>query len=303
MIENAVHVALFLCMAPLLPGIITKVKAAFGGRRGPPVYQLYADLGKLLRKQMVTSRTTTWVFAAGPVAALAAAVLAGLLVPAVAAAPLRFTGDFLLLVGLLALGRFFTVAAALDTGSAFAGMGAAREATFACLAEPALLFGLLVLGRVSESLTLSGMLDAMPGAWVAAGPSLVLLVAGLLVIVLVETARIPFDDPATHLELTMIHEAMVLDHSGPALGMILYGAALRMFLLGALVIRIAVPVRTGSLPIDAAVFAAAMIALAVLIGVIESVMARLRLVNAANLLIASCLLCGFALLLSVRYAP
>src|SRR5262249_54991476 len=155
-------------------------------------------------------------------------------------APITFTGDLILLAYLLALGRFFTAAAALDTGSAFEGMGAAREVTYACLAEPAFFLGLLVLAKLSGSLQLTTMLGTALGPkWLTAGASLALVFLSWFIVLLVENCRIPFDDPNTHLELTMIHEVMVLDHSGPAFGMILYGAALKFFVFGALLVRLA----------------------------------------------------------------
>ena len=302
MTNSLIHVLILIAMPPLLPGVIAKTKAFFAGRVGPPVFQLYYDLWKLVRKDFVTSRTTTWVFAAGPVACVVVTILAGLLVPMGAAeSPIHFTGDMILFAYLLALGRFFTSASALDTGSAFEGMGAARDVSFACLTEPALFFSLLALARLSQSLSLSVMLDgALTRAWPALGAALIFVMLGLFIILLAENCRIPFDDPNTHLELTMIHEVMVLDHSGPALGMILYGAAVKLFVLGTVVLRVALPLSTGNLGLDVAGYLAAMMLLAVLIGVVESVMARLRLVHVPNLLIAACLLSGFGFLLLVR---
>src|SRR5438067_4685647 len=152
-IHNTVHVLLALTLPPLLLGVIAKTKALFAGRVGPPLLQPYYDLIKLLQKGSVFSTTTTWVFRAGPVVGLVTAVIAVLLVPlADSTAPISFTGDLILLAYLLGLGRFFTAAAALDTGSAFEGMGAARDVTFACLAEPAVSLGWLVLARLSGSL-------------------------------------------------------------------------------------------------------------------------------------------------------
>src|SRR5438874_8036245 len=157
-IHNLMHVVVVLTLPPLLVGVITKVKALFAGRVGPPVLQPYYDLIKLAQKGAVFSTTTTWVFLAGPVVGLVTAALAALMVPlAGAAAPISFTGDLILLAYLLGLGRFFTASAALDTGSAFEGMGAAREVTFACLAEPALFLGLLVLAKLSGSLHLADL--------------------------------------------------------------------------------------------------------------------------------------------------
>jgi formate hydrogenlyase subunit 4 len=302
LIPNTIHVTMALALPPLLLGIIAKSKAFFAGRVGPPLLQPYYDLFKLVRKGSVFSTTTTWVFRAGPVVGLVTAALALLLVPlASARAPVSFTGDLILLAYLLGLGRFFTAAAALDTGSAFEGMGAAREVTFACLAEPAFFLGFLVLAKLSGSLQLAGMLSSTLAAhWTTAGASLALVLLSWFVVLLAENARIPFDDPNTHLELTMIHEVMVLDHSGPALGMILYGAALKLFLFAALVVRLAMPLGTGPAWLDGTLFVGGMVLVAVVIGVVESSMARLRLTHIPVLLVAACLLSGFGVILLVR---
>lgn len=303
LIHNTVHVLVAFTMPPLLLGVIAKTKAVFAGRVGPPVLQPYYDVIKLFRKGSVFSTTTTWVFRAGPVVGLVTAGLAVLLVPLVGATtPVSFTGDLILLAYLFGLGRFFTTAAALDTGSPFEGMGAAREVTFACLAEPALFLGLLVLAKLSGSLRLAGLLgDPQLGPhWRTAGASLALVLLAWFVVLLAENSRIPFDDPNTHLELTMIHEVMVLDHGGPALGMILYGAALKFFVFGVLVVRLAVPVATGSAWLDWPIFVAAMLALAVAVGVVESTMARLRMTHVPVLLLAACLLSAFGIILLVR---
>jgi formate hydrogenlyase subunit 4 len=300
-VNDTIHVLLVLALPPLLPGVIAKTKAAFAGRVGPPVLQPYYDLVKLLRKGSVLSPTTTWVFRAGPVVGLASAAVAALLIPlAGPAAPVSFTGDLILLAYLLGLGRFFTAAAALDTGSSFEGMGAAREATFACLAEPAVFLGLLVLARLSGSLQLAGMLGAAPASrWANAGASLALVLLSWFIVLLAENSRIPFDDPNTHLELTMIHEVMVLDHGGPALGMVLYGSALKLFVFAALVVRLALPL-TGAPWLDGPLFVGGMLAVAVAVGVVESTMARLRLTHVPVLLVAACLLSAFGVILLVR---
>src|SRR3954469_7709280 len=277
--RDGVHVLLALGLPLLFLGFIAKTKALFAGRIGPPVLQPYFDLIKLFRKGSVFSTTTTWVFRAGPVVGLVTAGIAMLLIPlGDTSAPISFAGDFLLLAYLLGLGRFFTASAALDTGSAFEGMGAAREVTFACLAEPAIFLGLLVLARLSGSLQLAGMFGgSLALHWATAGASLALVLISWFIVLLAENSRIPFDDPNTHLELTMIHEVMVLDHSGPAFGMILYGAALKLFVFGALVVRLAVPVSTGSPWLDWPLFVGGVLAVAVVVGVVESTMARLRL--------------------------
>ena len=302
MINIFIHIALLLIMPPLMLGVINKTKALFAGRRGPPVLQLYYDLFKLARKGVVISQVTTWVFTAAPVITLVAITLAGLLVPmGPFQAPVTFTGDLILFAYLLALSRFFTTTAALDTGSAFEGMGSAREVTFACLSEPALFFALLVLAKMSGSLVLTHMLHApLTAGSQAYAASLVLVAAGLFIILLAENSRIPVDDPNTHLELTMIHEAMVLDHSGPLLGLILYGAAIKLFVLSAVLLHIIFPFQSGSALLDWSLFVIEILFTAVAVGVTESIMARLQMRNVPHLLIAAILLCGFGFVLLMR---
>jgi formate hydrogenlyase subunit 4 len=301
-IHTLVHVLVTVTLPPLLLGVITKTKAAFAGRVGAPFLQPYYDLFKLLRKGSVFSTTTTWIFRASPVVGVATALLASLLIPlGNNPAPVSFVGDLIFFAYLFGLARFFTVCAALDTGSAFEGMGAAREATFSSLAEPALFLGLLVLVKRSASLSLATMLGVgLPVAWRGAGASIVLVLVSLFIVLLAENCRIPFDDPNTHLELTMIHEVMVLDHSGPALGLILYGSSLKLFVLGAVVVRLALPVATGNPWQDWGVFLVGMLLLSVLIGVVESVMARLRLRQVPSLLVTACLLSAFGIILLAR---
>jgi formate hydrogenlyase subunit 4 len=180
-------------------------------------------------------------------------------------------------------------------------MGASREVTFACLSEPALLFAFLVLAKMSGSLSLTQMLNSpADGLSVSIAAPLILVAIGLFVILLAETCRIPVDDPNTHLELTMIHEVMVLDHSGPLLGVILYAAALKMFILSAVLLHVIAPFQTGQIWLDYLLFVFEMLGVAVIIGVLESVMARLQMRNVPYLLIAAMLCCGFGFLLLVR---
>ena len=296
------HAIFILFLPPLMLGVITKTKAAFAGRVGAPLLQPYYDLIKLFQKGSVFSRTTTWVFRAGPVVGVATALLAAALVPIGGrSAFVAFDGDFLVLAYLLGLARFFTMAAAMDTGSAFEGMGAAREATFACLAEPAFILGLLALARASGSLSLSTMLGSgMPFVWTRAGASFVLVAVALFVVLLAENSRIPVDDPNTHLELTMIHEVMVLDHGGPAFGLILYGASVKLFVFAAVIARLVLPVGMGPAWAAWGIAALSVLAIAVVIGVVESTMARLRLTHIPSLLVAACLLSVFGLVLLVR---
>ena len=278
------RLALLLALPPVLAGVIQRTKAILAGRRGPPLLQPWYDVAKLLRKGAVYSRTTTVVFRAGPIVALAATFTAGLLAPlGRTPGPLAFSGDLILLAALLGLARFATVLAALDTGSSFEAMGGSREVTFATLAEPALFLALAVLALSAGSASLGDIAArAGPG-----GPRLLLVVLALLVVVLVENARIPVDDPATHLELTMIHEVMVLDHGGPDLAFILYGSAQKLVVTGSLLVLPLLPPATGNPLLDLAIFVPAIVLLAVVVGVIESVMARLRLARVPLLLLGA----------------
>jgi formate hydrogenlyase subunit 4 len=302
MILSGLQLAAFLILPPLLLGVIGRVKARMAGREGPPLLQPYRDLLRLLGKGAVYSRTTTWVFRAGPVVGLAAILAAGLLVPLGApAATVVFAGDFALMAALLGLARFVTVTAALDTGSSFEGMGAAREVSFSALAEPALFLGFVSLVHSTGGFDLTHLLgDGLAAAWQSDGPALLLVALSFFVVALAENARIPVDDPATHLELTMIHEVMVLDHSGPDLALIQYGATLKLYLFGALVVKLALGARFQDPATALAAFLAGQLAFAVAIGLVESTMARLRLVRVPQLLIGASVLSGFALVLLLR---
>jgi formate hydrogenlyase subunit 4 len=249
----------------------------------------------------VFSTTTTWIFRAGPVVALVTAFVAALFIPMGGPrSAVSFMGDPIVLAYVLGLSRFFTTSAALDTGSPFEGMGAAREVTFACLAEPALFLGLLVIANLTGSLQLETMLSTVSNHWSTEGASLALVLTGWSIVLLVENCRIPFDDPNTHLELTMIHEVMVLDHSGPAFGMILYGASMKLLVFSALLVRLLLPL-TGQGPwLDWPLFIGGTLVVAVLVGVLESTMARLRLTHVPALLISACMLSAFGFVLLMR---
>ncbi|MCE5231266.1 NADH-quinone oxidoreductase subunit H [bacterium] len=301
MLATLIRFMLTLALAPLLLGVINRTKAVMAGRKGQPILQPYYDLAKLLGKGAVYSRTTTWVFRLGPVGTLAAVFVASLIAPwGGLGAPVSFAGDFILMAYMLGLARFLTVIAALDTGSAFEGMGASREVYFSALAEPTLLISLIALARLGGSISLSTIYAGLtPNVWAAAGPALLLIVAALLVVVLAENARIPVDDPTTHLELTMIHEVMVLDHGGPDFAMIGYGAALKLWTLLALLAGLILP-HTGRTLIDAGAFLGVMFALAIVIGLIESTMARLRLVRVPQMLLGAGALAVLAILLALR---
>ena len=296
MIAFCENLAALLIVPPLMLGIIAKTKAAFGGRKGPPVLQPYHDLLKLMGKGAVYSRTTTWMFRLGPVLSLAATLLAGLLVPLVRAAPFPFAGDAILFAYLLGLGRFVTAAAALDAGSSFEGMGASREVAFASFAEPALILAVAALARATGSLSLSGMFSG--AIWNSFGAGVVLIVGSLYLVLLAENSRIPVDDPATHLELTMIHEVMVLDHSGPDLAFILYGSSVKLLLWSSLLVRLLLPAVPGAG--GWGVWGLGIALVAVSVGVVESSMARLRLTRVPQLLVVAVCAAAFAVMLTLR---
>ena len=307
--ELAVYLAQFaltLILAPLLPGIINRVKAKFAGRHGKPLLQTYYDIAKLLRKGEVISRTTTWTFAVAPSVALAGTLCALALLPlGGAASPLAFAGDFVLAAYLLGVGRFAIMLGALDTGSAFEGMGASREATFSALAEPVFFLALMVLTSLCLGLghgtdtafSLSTMFGGQTaGAWLTGKGELLLLPVILFILLLVENCRIPVDDPNTHLELTMIHEVMVLDHSGPNMALILYAAALKLWFFAALIAGLITP----ALPLwqQMGLRVGIVLLLAVVVGIVESVMARLRMERVAYLLGAAAIMGMLTLILT-----
>ncbi|MBE7501746.1 MAG: NADH-quinone oxidoreductase subunit H [Verrucomicrobiales bacterium] len=290
-LEGVVRLGVWLLVAPLLPGLICKVKAWMAGRRGPPVLQLYYDLAKLWRKGVVVSTLASPGFVAGPAVAWVAVLGAALLLPlGPLDAMLSFPGDVLLLIYLLALARFATAWAALETGSAFEGMGAAREVSFAVLAEAAVITAILTLSWKSRSLSLPTMLEP------SAGPGTVLLAVGLFTVLLAENCRVPFDDPNTHLELTMIHEVMVLDHSGPLLAAVLHGAAMKLLLFAALLVQAVLPLGELTAPAAAAALIAGVLLVTVAVGLVESWLARCAFRRVPLLLTTAFLLCVFALL-------
>ncbi|MFA7159199.1 MAG: NADH-quinone oxidoreductase subunit H [Kiritimatiellia bacterium] len=301
-IEKICGYLLALVAAPLLLGVINRTKAFFAGRRGQPLFQAYHDIFKLLRKGAVYSTTVTAVFRAGPPASLAAVLLALLFVPfGPVPAVFSFQGDFLLVAYLLGVMRFCTVNAAMDTGSSFEGMGASREVQFAALAEPALLLGMAVIVRTTGNLSLSGALQSFASCLTTgSAPVTILLLAAWMIVFLAENSRIPFDDPNTHLELTMIHEVMVLDHGGPDFALIQWGAALKMWVLGALVVNLLVPSVAGGEIAGAGIFLGGMLALAAAAGTVESTMARFRLLRVPQLLVAAGSFSILALILVLR---
>ncbi len=290
-----------LCLAPLLPGVINKVKALFAGRKGPKLLQLYYDLAKLLRKGSIYSHSTSLVFRLATPVILSCNLVALLVLPwGGMPAPVSFAGDFILLLYLLALARFFLVLSALDTASAFEGMGASREVLYSALAEPSLMLGFLVLILHTGSTGLSGIASGIGfSAWQSSAPVLMMVALSWFFVLLCENSRIPVDDPNTHLELTMIHEVMILDNSGPDLAILEYASALKLWIFGGLLINLIVPLRMENLFYQICIFIPSMGFVSLLIGITESVMARLKLITIPKVLVGSASLGVIALLVKL----
>ncbi len=238
-----IQIFLVLLLAPLVNTIVRKVKAFTQKRKGPPLLQMYYDLRKLFHKSAVVSDTTSWVFKAAPYVVFSTALIAALFVPvSTSIAPVAFVGDIILIIYLLALGRFFMALAGLDAASTFGGMGSSREMMIASLIEPSMLITVITVGLISKSTSVHQMmLTSNAIGSPLASPVYMVLFLALLVIIIAETCRIPIDDPATHLELTMVHEAMLLEYSGRHLALMELGAAIKQLLFITILVNIFMP--------------------------------------------------------------
>ena len=295
--------ALLLVLAPLLSGLIKNGKAKLQNRRGPLIWQPYFDLFKLLRKDMVISEHASWIFSLTPYVVLLTALSAGLLVPMVtAAAPMSLFGGVLALIGLIALGRFFLALAGLDAGSAFGGMGSSREMTIAAIAEPAMMLAIFTVAITAGSTNLSRIVLASQGpASRFLDPSHALAFIAMFIVLLAETGRIPVDNPATHLELTMIHEAMLLEYSGRYLALIEWGASVKQLVLMVLLVNVFFPFGLATEPspvalgLGLAFLVVKLLALAGAVVLVETTNAKLRLFRVPDLLSAAFTLATLAL--------
>ncbi len=273
----AANLLALLVMPVVIVGIINRVKARWAGRRGPPILQLAFDVWRLVRKTPVYSKVTTPVFRLGPIVVLATALGSACIVPLAGTESLiAFPFDFVWFAYVWSFGRVSMMLGALDTGSSFEGMGASREATFSTLLEPILFLvaGALCLhsGVHSFSAALVPRLDGASALvmWLTS-------IAALLVVVQVESARMPIDDPTTHLELTMVHEVMILDHSGPELAMLQLGSAIKLFVGISIVAMLLDPMSGDPSVLAIGAHLGLCIAIAIAIGMSESLLARLKL--------------------------
>lgn len=271
------QIIVIIALAPLSNGIMKKVKAFFQIRKGQSIFQPYYDIAKLLRKDSVVSENASWIFHAAPIISFVAILTAGLLIPIyISDMPFSFAGDLIAVVYLFALARFFTALASLDTGSSFGGMGGSREMFVASVVEPAMMLSIFAitlnlgstnLGYISQTVSSMGL--------AAVSPYHLLAFVALFIIAIAETGRIPVDNPATHLELTMIHEAMILEYSGKQLALVELGAMMKQLLVFSLLANIFFPwgISSGA---TAAGIAVALVAFLIKIGILGAAMAMVE---------------------------
>ncbi len=299
-----IFLLLAMLLAPLYSALILKVKAFFGGKKGPPLLINYYTLIKLIRKGSVYSTSTTVIFKMGPMVSLCAAVTVLMFLPIAGQPPLfSFHGDVIFLLYLLGLGRFFTIAAAMDTASPFEGMGAAREAYFPIICEATLFMMLVLFYILTGELKLAAYFsEGQPlSLWQTAGAPLLFVVFALFIVLLTENSRVPVDDPATHLELTMIHEVMVLDHSGPDFALIELGSFFKLFFYATLVTHLLCPFGFGAPAANTILFFVILALVYVAVGVTESIMARYRMDKVPQFVLTSFALVFFATVITLEF--
>lgn len=293
-----------MLLAPFYSALILKVKAFFGGKKGPPLLINYFTMMKLLKKGSVYSTSTTVIFKMGPLISLGTATTVLMFLPIAGQQALfSFHGDVILLLYLLGLGRFFTIAAAMDTASPFEGMGAAREAYFPIICEATLFMILILFYTLTGELQLEAFFSGgQPrGLWRTAGAPLIFVAIAFFIVLITENSRVPVDDPATHLELTMIHEVMVLDHSGPDFAFIELGSFFKLFFYSTLITRLIFPYTFGHIFIDGVLFFTLMSAVYAAVGVTESVMARYRMDKVPQFVLTSFALAFFATVITLEF--
>ncbi len=295
----ALQTLLFIAMAPLLVGWVRRVKCHMQNRAAPPLLQPYRDLAKLFRKNSVLAEQASWVFRATPYIVFGATILTAAVVPLVAVhLPTAAIADVIVLVGFLALARFFTALAGMDIGTAFGGMGASREMMIGALAEPVMLMTVFTVAMTASTTNLSEATLFTLNSGLVLRPSFIFAVLGLMMVAVAETGRVPVDNPATHLELTMVHEAMILEYSGRHLALIEWAGKIKLMIYLVLIANIFFPwgIATAPTPHKLMVGAVAVAGKLALLGVVlvvwETVLAKMRLFRVPQFL-------GFAFLLSL----
>lgn len=299
-----IQLLLVLALSPLISGIIKTLKARLQMRQGPDIFQPYRNLFKLLRKGMVIPNTASWIFAATPFVVFSTAALVGLLIPMISAvAPLSLFGGVLAVIYLLGLGRFFLALGGLDAGTPFGGLGSSREMTISSLAEPAMMLAIFTVALTAGSTNLTEVAHSAIGqSWRFFSPSQMLAFSALFIVLIAETGRIPVDNPATHLELTMIHEAMILEYSGPYLALIEWGAAIKQLILMTLLVNTFFPfglstqAELASLAISLGSYLTKLLLLSLIIVIVETTNAKMRLFRVPELLAVAFVLGALALI-------
>ncbi|MBN2734092.1 MAG: NADH-quinone oxidoreductase subunit H [Methanomicrobiaceae archaeon] len=280
-----INAGIILLLSPLFLTIVKKVKARMQGRQGPPLFQMYYNIVKLLSKEVVYSKTSSWIMRTTPVVCMAVMILAALFVPVIFI-PESFggIGNIILFLYILAFGRFMISLAGLDAGSSFGGMGSSREMSLSAVIEPTIIVVAAALATVLGTLDIFEMISKTSVADIATMPTLLLISVSLFLILIIETSRIPVDNPETHLELTMVHEGMILEYSGRNLALMELSHAVKQAVYMGLLIGILVPfgiINAGSLLIPGIIIAAVLFlikgsVLAVVIGLFESSMSKMR---------------------------
>jgi formate hydrogenlyase subunit 4 len=302
---QALQMLVMLAAAPLLTGFVRKVKARALGRKGPPLIQPYRDLLRLIRKEAVIAENASWLFRATPYLVFAGTWVAASLVPTFASGLMfSWSADLIAIIALLASARFFLALAGMDVGTAFGGIGSSREVMIASLAEPAMIMIVFTLALLAGSTQLSTMVSFMSSPDVGLRVSLGLALIALIMVAIAENARIPVDNPATHLELTMVHEAMVLEYSGRHLALIDLAASLKLLLYVSLIACLFAPWGTASpgaglaaLAVGAAAYAGTLAAGGFLLALFETSIAKMRVFRVPEFLGAALMLGLLAILL------
>jgi formate hydrogenlyase subunit 4 len=295
----ALQTLLFLFLAPLLAGWVKRVKCHLQNRAAPPLWQPYRDLAKLFRKHIVLAENASWIFRATPYVVFGATVLAAAVVPLVALnLPTAAIADVIVLVGFLALARFFTALAGMDVGTAFGGMGSSREMMIGALAEPVMLMAVFTLAMSASTTNLSEAVTYTLNSGLVLRPSFIFAALSLMMVAVAETGRVPVDNPATHLELTMVHEAMILEYSGRHLALIEWAGQLKLMIYMVLIANvffpwgIAVAPTADNLALGLCAIAGKLALLGMVLVTWETVMAKMRLFHVPQFL-------GFAFMLSL----
>ena len=296
MIITAIINLIILLFAPFLVlGVIKKTKAFWAGRKGVFLFQPWWDFVKLMKKDSVVSDTTTWIFKFTPILIFATTLFAGLFVPMLGGSSvINMQGGFILFAYLLGLGKFFALLSAMDTGSSFEGMGASREACFTTIVEPAFFIIMASLIALSGNYTFESLFLILESAGGLGILIMILAVLALVVMLLTECCRVPVDDPTTHLELTMIHEVMILDNSGQDLGLITWAAGIKMVILESLIAALLIPTHLLGFGYSALAYVVALFVIAVFVGTLESAIARLRMSHVFEFIFA---MSSFALII------